>query len=230
MSSARHRGTPQYFARGLVAEVVRSGRTFMAHSVFESLAFVRTSRAEDRPDMQIHVLPWAYPSPNQDAPGRHPVDPRPSLTVMPTLVRPRSRGTLRLASTDPTAAPLIDFNYLADQADTEVLLEGVEMARAIMASPKIRDSVDRELHPGPGIDAEAMKSEIRNRVTTVYHGVGSCRMGSDDRAVVDAQLRVRGIDGLRVADASVMPSITTGNTNAPSVMIGERCAELLLGE
>jgi choline dehydrogenase len=226
---ARHRGIPTYFARGLARELTRGG-SWLAHTVFETVGFVRTSLATDVPDLQLHALSWAYPSPNQDAPVRHKVDRRPALTVMPTLIYPRSRGTVRLASADPHAAPLIDFDYLAEPADRQVLLEGVAITREIMNSPLFRGSVKSEIHPGPAYDAEAMEQEILNRATTVYHGVGSCRMGVDERAVVDPELRVRGIDGLRVADASIMPSIIGGNTNAPSIMIGDKCAEIVLSE
>ena len=103
------------------------------------------------------------------------------------------------------------------------------MIREIMQSAAFGGKVKSELHPGTTFDAEAMKAEILNRATTVYHGVGTCRMGVDERAVVGPDLRVRGIDGLRVADASIMPSIIGGNTNAPSIMIGDKAAELILG-
>jgi choline dehydrogenase-like flavoprotein len=147
--------------------------------------------------------------------------------VFPTLIYPESRGTVRLASSDPSAAPLIDPAYLTAARDTEVLIEGIAMARHIMAGAG--DSRG-EIVPGPDyLDEAELRRILPNIVHTVYHPVGSCRMGSDDRAVVDPELRVRGIDGLRVADASVMPSIVGGNTNAASIMIGERCAELVLG-
>jgi len=226
---AKHRGIPTYFARGMARELTR-GDSFLAHTVFETVGFVRTSLATDVPDLQLHALSWSYPSPNQDAPIRHKVDRRRALTVMPTLIYPKSRGTVRLASADPHAAPLIDFNYLAEPEDRHVLLEGVEITREIMNSPLFEGSVRSEIHPGAAYGAEQMKQELLNRATTVYHGVGSCRMGVDERAVVDPALRVRGIDGLRVADASIMPSIIGGNTNAPSIMIGDRCAELILTE
>ena len=227
MPNAVHRGIPTYFARGLARELTVGG-SFLENTVFETVAFLRTSLATNVPDLQIHVLPWAYPSPNQDAPIRHKVDRRRALTVMSTLIYPRSRGTVRLASSDPSAAPLIDMNYLAEAGDRQVLVEGVEMIREIMKSAAFGGNVTSELHPGAAIDSEAMKSEVLNRATTVYHGVGTCRMGVDDRAVVGPDLRVRGIDGLRVADASIMPSIIGGNTNAPSIMIGDKCAELVL--
>ena len=227
MPSAKHHGTPAYFARGLLREVTRGG-SFLENTVFETVGFVRTSLATNVPDLQLHVLPWAYPSPNQDAPIRHQVDKRAALTVMSSLIYPKSRGTLRLASADPTTAPLIDFNYLSEPDDHKVLLEGVQMIRDIMTNPLLGGRVKSEIHPGAALDAEKMKSEVTNRATSIYHAVGSCRMGVDDRAVVGPDLRVRGIEGLRVADASIMPSIIGGNTNAPSVMIGEKAAELVL--
>ncbi len=227
MPNAVHRGKASYFARGLAKELT-VGHSFLENSVFETVGFVRTSLATDVPDLQIHVLPWAYPSPNQDAPVRHKVDKRRALTVMSTLIYPRSRGTLRLASSDPSAAPLIDMNYLAEPGDQQVLAEGVEMIREIMKSAAFGNNVTAELHPGPAYDAANMKAEVLNRATTVYHGVGTCRMGVDERAVVGPDLKVRGIEGLRVADASIMPSIIGGNTNAPSIMIGDKAAELIL--
>lgn len=227
MPNAKHRGKASYFARGLAKELT-VGHSFLENSVFETVAFVRTSLATDVPDLQIHVLPWAYPSPNQDAPVRHQVDKRRAMTVMSTLIYPRSRGTLRLASADASAAPLIDMNYLAEPGDQQVLAEGVEIIREIMKSAAFGKNVESELHPGPDYDAANMKAEVLNRATTVYHGVGTCRMGTDDRSVVGPDLKVRGIEGLRVADASIMPSIIGGNTNAPSIMIGDKAADLVL--
>ena len=229
VTSTKMRGTPAYFARGVLMEALRPGRTFLANSVFESVAFVRTSQATDVPDLQLHLLPWAYVSPNQDEPIRHDVDKRTALTVLATLIYPRSRGTLRLASADPTAAPLIDFSYLADPADLEVLAEGSEMTRDILASPAFGGAVKEEIHPGTAVRGQELRDAILNRATSVYHGVGTCRMGVDELAVVTPDLKVRGVEGLRVCDASVMPSITGGNTNAPAIMIGERGADFVLG-
>ncbi|NHA00461.1 hypothetical protein G5V59_11470 [Nocardioides sp. W3-2-3] len=127
------------------------GGSFLDHSVFESVGFVRTSHATDVPDLQLHALPWTYPSPNQDEPVRHMPDPRPGLTVFSTLIYPKSRGTLRLASADPTAAPLIDYGFFTDPNDVEVLAEGTEMIREIMASAAFGGGVKAEIHPGPGI-------------------------------------------------------------------------------
>ncbi|WP_318306942.1 GMC family oxidoreductase [Amycolatopsis solani] len=229
VSSSKLRGTAPFFARGLAKELLRPGSTFLANSVFEAVAFLRTSQAETVPDLQLHLLPWAYVSPNQDAPIRHAVDKRGALTVLTTLIYPKSRGTLRLASADPTAPPLIDFQYLADPADLEVLGEGSEMVREIMASKAFGGAVKEEIHPGENLKGQALRDAILNRATSVYHGVGTCRMGVDELAVVGPDLKVRGVDALRVCDASIMPSITGGNTNAPCIMIGEMGAQLVLG-
>lgn len=227
--SVTFRGNPWTFFKGMARDLSFGG-SFLDHSVFESVGFVRTSHATDVPDLQLHALPWTYPSPNQDEPIRHMPDPRPGLTVFSTLIYPRSRGTLRLASADPTAAPLIDYGFFTDPNDVEVLAEGTEMIREIMASAAFGGGVKAEIHPGPGIPNGAeLRHALRERSTSVYHGVGTCRMGVDERAVVDPELKVRGIEGLRVADASIMPSITGGNTNAPCYMIGEKAAEIILG-
>jgi choline dehydrogenase-like flavoprotein len=227
MDSALRRPTPAYFMRGLAkARATRKG--WASGSQFDLLGFVRSSRATTAPDLQLHVLYWIYPFPNQDgAKAVRPPTKRPGMTVLPTLIYPKSRGTIRLASSNPSVAPLIDPGYLTDPRDTDVLIEGITMTREVLAG--LGDSTG-EVVPGPDyFDESELRRILPNIVHTVYHPVGSCRMGSDERAVVDPELRVRGIDGLRVADASVMPSIVGGNTNAASIMIGERCAELILG-
>jgi choline dehydrogenase len=230
MKSARNRGTAPYFFGGIVKEAAR-GDTWMGRTVFEAVGFVRSSQASgsaDIPDIQVHALPWSYPFPNQDSPARQKVDKRCALTIMPTLIYPKSRGTLRLASADPAAAPVIDPGYLTEPDDARVLLDGIELIRAVMASKLIADQVSVELNPGPEFpDRAALAAELPNRATSVYHAVGTCRMGSDERAVVDPQLRVRGIENLRVADTSVFPTITGGNTNAPAMMLGEHAAALI---
>jgi choline dehydrogenase-like flavoprotein len=228
MKTARNRGTTPYFVGGILSEAVR-GDTWMGRSVFEVVGFVRSALAGRVPDIQIHALPWSYPFPNQDAPARHKVDKRSALTVFSTLIYPKSRGTLRLASADPAADPVIDPGYLTEPDDTAVLLDGMELIREAMHGGLIAGDIELELSPGPDYpDRAALAREVPNRATSVYHAVGTCRMGMDERAVVDPALRVLGIDGLRVADASVMPAITGGNTNAPAMMIGEHCASLML--
>jgi choline dehydrogenase-like flavoprotein len=227
--TAQRRGTARYFLSGMIAEAVR-GDSWFGRTVFEGGAFVRSKHATRAvPDLQIHMLPWAYPSPNQDKPVRPEVDLRPAMTVMPTLIYPKSRGTVRLASAEPDAAPLIDPAYLSDPSDAQFLFDGVKLMREVAASQHLKSVVTSELHPADAARSdEDLWRELPNRDTTVYHPVGTCRMGSDERAVVDPLLRVRGIEGLRVADAAIMPNITGGNTNAPAMMIGERCAELMV--
>ena len=225
---AIHRGTPWHFFGGMLAESLK-GETWFGRTVFDAVAFLRSSQAAgDVPDMQIHVLPWSYPSPNQDAPVRPVVDTRPALTVMPTLIYPKSRGEMRLLSSDPTAAPFIDPHFLEDPADSRLLLEGIKRVREVMASKGMADVVTGELHPGPDFASDqAMAAELPTRAHTVYHPVGTCKMGVDDMAVVDPQLRVRGLEGLRVVDASIMPTLIGGNTNAPTIMVAERAADLI---
>ncbi len=228
VDNSPHKGNAMHFAMGIVKEQFNKGHTFMAHSVFEAGGFVETSMAEGGlPDMQFLALPWAYPAPNQDAPVRLKPDQRTTWSVFSTLIQPRSRGSLRIASADPSVAPIIDPAFLSEPADLKVLVEGLEMIREIMNHPSIAAHVKSEYEPGSAFNGQALADEVLNRATTVYHPVGSCRMGVDERAVVGPDLKVRGIEGLRVADASIMPTITRGNTNAPSIMIGEKCAELI---
>jgi len=227
--SVQFRGNPWTFFKGMAKDLTRGG-SFLDNSVFESVGFVRSSLATNVPDIQLHMLPWAYPSPNQDEPIRHIPDSRPALTVFSTLIYPKSRGTLRLASADPLTAPLIDYGYFTHPDDVEVLAQGTEMIREIMAAAAFGGGVKAEIHPGPEIpNGPELRNALKQRSTSVYHGVGTCRMGVDERAVVGPDLKVRGIEGLRVADASIMPSITGGNTNAPCYMIGERASDLILG-
>ncbi len=228
MDSALRRPTPLYFLRGLAkARFRRAG--WAAGAQFETLGFVRTSHAGVAPNLQLHGLYWIYPFPNQDgAKAVRPPTTKPGICVLPTLIYPDSRGTVRLAGSDPTLAPLIDPAYLSAAKDTEVLLEGIAMVRELMVG--VGDN-QGEIVPGPDyFDPAALRKLLPNIVHSVYHPVGTCRMGSDDRAVVDPDLKVRGIEGLRVADASIMPTVTGGNTNAPSIMIGERCADLILNK
>ena len=143
-------------------------------------------------------------------------------------LRPASRGSVRLASADPADRPLVDVGYLRCEADVDALEFGFELCREISEAPALAEWRRRELYPGPEIRSrEDVRAYIREQLTTYQHVVGTCKMGTDALAVVDSELGVHGIDGLRVADASIMPSITSGNTHAPSTMIGERAADLL---
>lgn len=229
VDNSPHRSTAAHFGSAIVKDRLKPGSTFLSHSVFEAGGFVHTSMSTGVPDMQLFAIPWAYP-PFQDEQVRLRPDTRTSLSVFSTLIRPKSRGTVRLASADPLAAPLIDVQALAEPDDLKVLIEGIEMLRAVMANPAISKHVREEYEPGPDYTGEKLKQEVLRRVTTVYHPVGSCRMGVDERAVVDPELKVVGVEGLRVADASIMPSIIGGNTNAPSMMIGDMAGAIILGQ
>lgn len=221
-----HKGTPFHFFSSLLKEVTVGG-TWLARSVFEMFAFLKSDPSAPIPDIQLHSMPWAYP-PIPDEDGRPTVDLRPCMTVQPTLIYPKSRGRITLKSSDPTVAPHIDPRYLSDPADLELLVKAAELTREIMGASEMRSEVGEEIEPGGAfLDQQKLRAEIPRRASTVYHPVGTCRMGVGEQAVVDPQLRVRGIEGLRVADASIMPSITGGNTNAPCIVIGEKCVDLL---
>lgn len=220
--------SPAKFATALVKERLRPRSTYLSHTLFEAVGFVSSGVRTDIPDLQMFVLPMSYPA-NQDEPGLHlAVDPAPSLTLMPTMIYPESRGTVRLASRDPFTAPLIDPNYLAESADLETLIAGMELVRETVKHPSLARVLGPEVLPGVEADSrEALADFVRTNASGVYHPVGTCRMGVDERAVVDPDLKVRGVDALRVIDASIMPSIVGGNTNAAAMMIGERGAEIL---
>jgi choline dehydrogenase len=153
--------------------------------------------------------------------------PENSYAIAPSVVRPASRGTVRLRSADPADEPLIDMNYMACDADIRAMLAGVEMGREMGQTDAFRDYRKRELCPGKRSRREMIEF-IRIATSTYFHPAGTCKMGVDAESVVDPELRVYGVNGLRVADASIMPSVTTGNTNAPTVMIGEKAAEMIL--
>ena len=143
------------------------------------------------------------------------------------LNRPAGRGTVRLSSADPEAAPVIDPRYGSCQADIDAIVSGLRTLREIAEQPDLASWRGEELCPGPAVQSlDELRAYVRATLSTIYHPVGTCKMGIDELAVVDPALRVRGIDGLRIADASVMPTITSANTHAPTVMIAERLAEL----
>ena len=153
---------------------------------------------------------------------------RPGLTLAPCQLRPESRGHVRIKSADPAAHPAIVANYLANSFDQEVTVAGLRWARRIAAQPALAGIIEHEMNPGAkAADDEALLAFAKATGTTIYHPVGTCRMGSDPAAVVDTALRVNGVERLRVVDASVMPRIVSGNTNAPTIMIAEKAADLI---
>ncbi|HZE30406.1 MAG TPA: GMC family oxidoreductase N-terminal domain-containing protein [Actinoallomurus sp.] len=196
------------------------GRGPYASNVAEAGGFVRTTPGLPAPDLQYHVLGTPYV-------GQGLVDvAERMISVFATVVSVASRGSITLRSADPRWKPLIDPAYLSDPADLEVLLAGVGQAREIAANRPFARISGGEAAPGEGID---VTDWIRHEVVTLYHPTSTCAMGGTDASVCDPELRVRGVDGLRVVDASVMPAVPRGNTNAPTIAIAERAADLIAG-
>jgi choline dehydrogenase len=196
-------------------------------NIAEAGGFAHSPLATDqRPDLQFHFVPAQL-----DDHGRNRL-PGSGYTVHVCGLRPLSRGRLRLSAPDPMVKPVLEAGYLSDPGghDLRVLLEGLKLSRRILAQPAFAPFRGEELMPGAGVVSDADLVEfIRRKAETIYHPVGTCRMGDDPDSVVDPQLRVRGVGGLRVVDASVMPKLVGGNTNAPVIMIAERASDLILG-
>jgi len=196
----------------------------LASNLFESTAFIRSSVAADRPDLQIVFQPARRNRNSFPLPLGH------GHAINSVTLYPRSRGHIGLHSADPSAAPRIQANLLADAADLQPLLKGIRLARQLLADPAFAKCRAIEVAPGPQVQDEAsLEAYIRASASTVHHPTSTCRMGRGEDSVVDAQLRVHGIEGLRVIDASVFPNIIGGNTNAPVVMVAEKAADLLRG-
>ncbi len=215
--------------RGIVGSLMRhlaNRRGDLAGAPIEALAFVKHPADAARPTNQFHFARWGVPAHNTDTKRKDLYGPH--ITMMPGLIYPKSNGEITLRSADPAAAPLIDPRYFSDPRDLEHLLAGVKLTREIAHTAPLADLIESELFPGDQVQSDDdLRAWIRNSVNTIFHPTGTCKMGSDPMAVVDAELRVHGVRGLRVADASVMPQIIGGNTNAPTIMIAERCADFV---
>ncbi|MEM7021927.1 MAG: GMC oxidoreductase, partial [Pseudomonadota bacterium] len=206
---------------GLNYILFRSGPMTMAASL--AAGFLRTRPEVETPDIQFHVQPWSADSPGE---GVHPFS---AFTMSVCQLRPESRGEIRLKDPNPQAHPAIHPNYLATETDRQTIAAGVGIARRIAAHAPLAGKIASEHQPGAEIeDHDDVLEWVRDTATTIYHPTGTCKMGSDPLAVVDARLRVRGVQGLRVADCSIMPEIVSGNTNAPAIMIGEKASDMIL--
>jgi choline dehydrogenase len=212
------------FLHGLQWKLFRTG--LLTSNVVESGGFVDTA-GTGRPDIQFHVLPTLVGDVERDPLPGH------GISVNPCFLRPASRGVVRLASADPETGAAFDGRYLSAPEDVDTLIRGVKLARRILRAPSLARVVSEELAPASEAEVpdSVIEAHVRSHAKTVYHPAGTCRMGAEDdaAAVLDPELRVRGIAGLRVADASAFPLLVSGNTNAPVVMLAERCAAAMLG-
>jgi choline dehydrogenase len=201
-----------------------AGRGPLTSNLAEAGLFTRSSPELAEPDLQYHFLPvkfWKQAEIDPDVEA---------FSTLVVLVHVHSRGSVRLRSADPTWSPAIDAGYLTDERDLDALVCGVEKAREIASAGPLASVLADEWSPGGTVHGrDALRATVRDTLESLYHPVGSCRMGTDEQAVVDPQLRVHGLEGLRVVDASVMPTLVRGNTNAPTIMLAERAADLILG-
>lgn len=205
-----------------VARYVTSGQGLLTYSA-AIVGMYGQSQYAQRPDIQFVIAPGSFRA------GRiGELETEPGISVGCWQMRPDSRGEVHVTSADPRAQPVIDPRYLSTERDRQTLVEGLRMGRNLFAQPGIREHVVEETVPGPASTTDAdLLAYARANGGTVYHGAGTCRMGQDEGAVVDAELRVRGVAGLRVIDASVMPTVTSTNTNATVLMLAERAAEMI---
>lgn len=218
---------------------LRAGLTYLALrrgplalSVNQGGGFVRGRPGLERPNLQLYFSPVSY---LKAPPGTRPLlnpDPYPAFLLGYSACRPTSRGWLEIRSADPFEAPAIHPNYLATDADMADHLDGWRLMRRLAATPAFAGLIESEITPGAALEREAeIVEDVRQRAGTVFHASCTCAMGPDPRsAVVDHRLRVHGLEALRVIDASVFPSVPSGNTNAPAIMVGEKGAELVLAE
>lgn len=218
--------TPEVLA-ALLAEYEINRQGLFTSNVAEAGGFFTTDASAGRPDLQAFFLPYCMTEAPGDAfqPTCH------GISLAFYVTRPASRGRITLASADPLDQPVIDPGYLTHPADLPQFVAGLRIARKIFAAKPLGEILGRELGPGPDVQSDAeLSAYVRDRASgTIFHPVGTCKMGRDPLAVVDAALKVRGLDGLRVVDASVMPTLIGGNTNAPTIMIAEKAASMILG-
>jgi choline dehydrogenase-like flavoprotein len=208
---------------GFAAQYLLTRRGPMTMAPSQLGAFVRSDTSRETPNLQYHIQPLTLPKFGE------PLDPFPAFTASVANLRPTSRGWVRITSPDPQAHPEIRPNYLSTEDDRRVAAGAVRVTRRIVSMPALARYSPDEFRPGAEIHGDEDLAKAAGDIgTTIFHPVGTCRMGGDETAVVDARLQVRGLEGLRVADASVMPAITSGNTNSPTLMIAEKAASMIL--
>jgi choline dehydrogenase len=223
------RGSESISIPGLLYWIARYAATKggpLSNSPVDVGAFMKLDSSEPRPNLQFHFAPFGVDAPNTDEKRDPPLGR--FFGMYPSLIYPKSRGTIRLRTSDPKRAPAIDPRYFSDPADLDTLVRGVKIARDVANSAPLSRYRGKEIFPGESATSDdAIIANIKNRANTIFHPVGTCKMGVDELAVVDPELRVRGLHGLRVVDASIMPTIVGGNTNAPVIMIAEKAADMI---
>jgi choline dehydrogenase-like flavoprotein len=216
---------------GQIAKYITTGRGLPSFAVAQSVAFARSREGLDNPDIQYHFMPATMDLEKLYDSGSVVLEKLPGMTISPCQLRPDSRGSIHIKSADFRANPAIIPNYLSTESDQQVLLAALRQARDIVAGPALARYVDHAITPKATVHGdEELLDHARTEGGSGYHPVGTCHMGGNADSVVDPQLRVRGVDGLRVADASIMPRLISGNTNAPTIMIAEKAADLILGK
>jgi choline dehydrogenase len=191
-------------------------------------AFARSDPRLERPDLQFNFTPYSYASRDARGAVAHPF---PGFSLSAVHLRPDSRGTVTIKSPDPLVPPAIRFNFLETSSDLQALTAGMRMARKFTEQPALAPYVAEELIPGPSVNTDAeFEANIRMNANSNLHPVGTCRMGPEGDTVVDSRLRVHGVGRLRVVDAAIMPTVPAGNTNAPTIMIGEKAADMILAD
>jgi choline dehydrogenase len=201
------------------------GEGFLATTSVPIRMYFRTRPGLESPDATISVLPFLYERVGHE----RRISKKRGITMNVNVLRSESTGSVHIKSADPAEQPAIRFNFLSARADREGLLAAIRKGRELMATSPLKEMTGEEIAPGAHLKTDdEILDWVRNNAETTYHPVGTCKMGNDGMAVVDPELRVHGIAGLRVADASIMPTLTSGNTNAPCIMIGEKCAEMVL--
>jgi choline dehydrogenase len=220
--------TSNYFKQALIGlQYILTQRGPMTMAASLGTGFLKTEAHLETPDIQFHIQPFSADMPSKVT---HSFS---AFTASVLQLRPESTGYLSLKSPNHLEAPEIYPNYLSTDTDCRTIVKGVRIAREIAACQPLRSSVTEEHSPGSSVDLndeDATLDWIRRTAVTIYHPTGTCKMGTDEMAVVTPNLKVKGVEGLRVADASIMPRITSGNTNAPAIMIGEKASNLILKE
>ena len=215
----------KFIREGLRYILFRKG--FIAQSMGTGRVFIKTREGLESPDAMLSIIPYI---PIMED-GKRRISPVRGISMFAHTQRTESTGSLHIKSANPKAEPAINYNFLDAEYDRETNIRAVRKARELMSTPPLGDIVTEELEPGPGVQTDdEILDYMRNYGQTTYHPTGTCKMGRVPMAVVDAKLRVHGLQGLRIADASIMPTMTSGNTNAPCMMIGEKCADMILSQ